>query len=93
MLYTISYDFSGDAEERQRLESTLASLGNSIRCLESTWLVISDQQAGEIIDALKESVSSQLYCLITEVCGVNNSWILDGARGSKKWRLDNNVQM
>lgn len=93
MLYTVSYDFSGDNNERQSLEAALKATGSAIRCLESTWLVLSDLTAAQIRQALEAVVSSPLHSLVTEVSGHNNAWCLDGNLGVKAWRDQNGVQM
>ena len=93
MLYTISYDFSGDDNERKSLEDAINSCGAAIRSLESTWLLLSDLTASQIRISIENSVSSSLYCLITEVTGKNNAWSLEISRGVKAWRTANNVEM
>ena len=93
MLYTVSYDFSGDYDERESLELALMATGSAVRCLESTWLVLSDLTAAQIRQRLDAAVSSASYSLITEVSGHNNAWCLDGNRGVKVWREQNGVQM
>lgn len=93
MLYTVSYDFSGDDKERKSLEDAICSCGTAIRSLESTWLLLSDLTAAQIRINIEKSVSSSLYCLITEVTGKNNAWSLAVSRGVKDWRTVNNVKM
>ena len=48
MLYTVFYVFSGDSDERISLEAALMAAGSAIRCLESTWLLLSDLTATQI---------------------------------------------
>lgn len=93
MLYSVSYDFSGAQDERQALEQALIGIGQSVRCLESTWLLISDESASQIRQKLEASVTSTLFCLITEIPGKNNAWSLDAARGVKSWRIANTIEM
>lgn len=93
MLYSVSYDFSGAQDERQTLEQTLIGIGQAVRCLESTWLLISDESASQIRQRLEASVTSPLFCLITEIPGKNNAWFLDSARGVKSWRIANTIEM
>ena len=93
MLYTVAYDVSGSDDERNALEAALMAAGPAIRCLESTWLLISELTAAQVRKSLEEAVSSRLTSLITEIAGKNNAWSLDRNRGVKEWRDQNNVQM
>lgn len=94
MLYSISYDLGeGSQEQYAAIETALGRLGPSIRCLGSTWLLVSDETANEIKKHLCDVIGENLECLITQIQGVNNSWRLASSRGVKKWRMENAIEM
>lgn len=93
MLYNVSYDLSEDNDRYAELESAIMELGPAVRCLQSTWLLISNLSANAIREALTEVIGEPFHCLITEVPGRNNAWSLLVSRGVRDWRRANGVEM
>ena len=93
MLYSISYDLSADNSVRTALENEINAMGRAIRCLASTWLLISENSASDIRLRLETVAQGELYCIITEIVGKNNAWKLDINRGVRDWRTENHIEM
>lgn len=94
MLYSVSYDYSGDANGRQAFEAALQSLGPAVRCLESTWLLLSNLTAAQVRESLETAeIDGSFYILVTVVGDSNNAWRLSVDRHTREWRQANGVVM
>lgn len=85
MLYNVSYDLDSEAGNYAEVEKVLCSLGQAVRCLQSTWFLQTEKSAAEVKSALYTVLGRGEYCLITEVVGTNNDYRLNAERGVNDW--------
>jgi len=75
-IYMIGYDLHhGPEEDYDQLFATLETIGTGYwDCLESTWLVVSERSAAQIIDALKPHLKESDHLLVMRY-GDEAAWL------------------
>lgn len=92
MLYSISYDLKSVGVNHENFWAVIKSMGDAIRCFESTWLVDSKKTMKEITDELCKVVRDGDRFLVTQIhrdqyYGWHSSevwkWIFDRLKSSE----------
>ena len=69
-IYLISYDLNKSGQNYNSLYETIENIGGWWHCLDSTWIVKTNQTAVQIRDTLSSNIDQNDSLLITELSGV-----------------------
>ena len=84
----IAYDLNKVGQNYTNLIEKIKTLGAWWHYLDSTWIVVTNQTAVQVRDALKPHIDSNDELLVLDITGDSAAWVgFDNA--ASKWLTDN----
>jgi hypothetical protein len=84
-VYMIGYDLVKPDHDYAPLYKALNEFSTSLHCLDSTWFIVSDQTAQEILNGLLVHVHPKHDRLIVTPLTVGSAWTVGLGKESSDW--------